>query len=259
MKQSTFVIVLIVVAFAVSLGIYLFLLGNPSNFSDGSNREKPNNLMGQVYTGGPIVPLLLTLSIMVVTFIVERLLSLRKAQGRGSLPTFLKNVQRSLATGDIEAAVSACDQQRGSMANIIRAGLERYHTFTQEHKTAEAEKQMTEVQRAIEEATMLEMPILEKNLIAMSTIASIATMLGLLGTVIGMIRAFAAMAHAGAPDAIQLSIGISEALINTALGLFAAIVGIVAYNFFVNKVDNFTYMIDEASYDVIQTLTTKAK
>jgi len=114
-----------------------------------------------------------------------------------------------------------------------------------------------EVQRAIEEATALEMPILEKNLIAMSTIASIATMLGLFGTVIGMIRAFTALAQAGAPDAIQLSIGISEALINTALGIFAAIVGIVAYNFFVNKVDNFTYMIDEASYDILQTLKVK--
>ena len=116
---------------------------------------------------------------------------------------------------------------------------------------------MAEVQRAIEEATALEMPILEKNLIILSTIASIATMLGLFGTVIGMIRAFQALAQAGAPDAIQLSIGISEALVNTALGIFAAIVGIIAYNFFVNKVDTFTYMIDEASFDMIQTLKVK--
>ena len=137
--------------------------------------------------------------------------------------------------------------------------LERYQTLSRDSKGLEAEKQMAEVQRAIEEATMLEMPILEKNLIALSTIASISTMLGLLGTVIGMIRAFRALAQAGAPDAIALSIGISEALINTALGLFAAIVGIVAYNFFVNKVDSFTYMIDEASYDVIQTITSKQK
>ncbi|MBI4549282.1 MAG: MotA/TolQ/ExbB proton channel family protein [Ignavibacteriae bacterium] len=257
MKQSTFVIIVVVLAFAIALGIYLFVLGNPANFKDGDNRQKPDNLMGMVYTGGPIVPVLISLSIMVITFIVERILSLRKAQGRGSLPTFLKNVQRSLSSGDVEAAVKACEHQRGSMANIIRAGLEHYQTFTKEHKTMEAEKQMAEVQRAIEEATALEMPLLEKNLIAMSTIASIATMLGLLGTVIGMIRAFQAMAHAGAPDAIQLSIGISEALVNTALGIFAAVVGIVAYNFFVNKVDNFTYMIDEASYDILQTLKAK--
>lgn len=260
MKQSTFVLTLVIGALVSSVVIYMFILGNPGNFSDGANKEKPTNLMGQVYTGGVIVPILITLSIMVVTFVVERALSLRKAQGRGSLATFLKNVQRSLATADLDAAISACDQQRGSMANIIKAGLERYQLLSRESKSLEAEKQMAEVQRAIEEATALEMPILEKNLIAMSTIASIATMFGLLGTVIGMIRAFRALAaQGGAPDAIQLSIGISEALINTALGLFAAIVGIVAYNFFVNKVDNFTYMIDEASYDVVQTLTTRAK
>ena len=260
MKQSTFVAILVVGALAASIVIYMFVLGHPSNFSDGANREKPLNMMGQVYTGGVIVPVLITLSIMVITFVIERFLSLRKAQGRGSLATFLKNVQRNLASGDTDAAVAACDQQRGSLANIIKAGLERYQTFSRENKGMEAEKQMLEVQRAIEEATALEMPILEKNLIAMSTIASIATMFGLLGTVIGMIRAFRALAQqGGSPDAIQLSIGISEALINTALGLFAAIVGIVAYNFFINKVDNFTYMIDEASYDVVQTLTTRGK
>lgn len=250
---------LIVAAFAVSVLIYMFVLGNPANFKDGEGRQKPENMMGQVYTGGVIVPVLISLSIMVITFIVERILSLRKAQGRGSLTTFLKSVQRSLASGDTEAAIQACDQQRGSLANIIRAGLERHQALSRDAKGIDADKQMAEIQRAIEEATMLEMPILEKNLIAMSTIASIATMLGLLGTVIGMIRSFQAMSRAGAPDAIQLSIGISEALINTALGIFAAIVGIVAYNFFVNKVDNFTYMIDEASYDVIQTLTNKGK
>ena len=217
MKQSTFVIVLVIGALAASIAIYMLVLGNPANFSDGANREKPLNLMGQIYTGGIIVPILITLSIMVLTFVVERFLSLRKAQGRGSLATFLKNVQRSLSTGGIDAAIGACDQQRGSLANIIKAGLERYQSLSKDNKAVEAEKQMVEVQRAIEEATALEMPILEKNLIAMSTIASIATMFGLLGTVIGMIRAFRALAQAGAPDAIALSIGISEALINTAL------------------------------------------
>lgn len=257
MKQSTFTLVVIFVAILIAYGIYFFILGDTANFKDGANRERPLNLMGTVYTGGPIVGSLIALSLMVITFIIERILSLRKAQGKGSLATFLKNVQKSLATGQLEEAVTHCDKQRGSMANILRAGLERYITLSGSGRNLDAEKQMTEVQRAIEEATALEMPILEKNLIAMSTIASISTMLGLFGTVIGMIRAFAALAQAGAPDAIQLSIGISEALINTALGIFAAIVAIVSYNFFVNKVDNFTYMIDEASYDILQTLKVK--
>jgi biopolymer transport protein ExbB len=246
-------------AFVISISIYLFILGDVSNFADGENREKPINLMGTIYTGGPVVPVLITLSLLVFSLVFERTFTLRKAQGKGSLAIFLRNVQKSLASGDVEGAMSACDKQRGSMANIIRSGLERYQMLGKESKEMEAEKQMAEVQRAIEEATALEMPILEQNLIALSTIASTSTMFGLFGTVIGMIRAFAALAHAGAPDAVQLSIGISEALINTAIGIFGGIAGIVFYNVFVNKVDNFTYMIDEASYDVLQTLMTKSK
>ena len=257
MKQSTFVSIVIFTSIVVGFVIWWFILGNPGNFSDGTNRMKPNNLMGMVYTGGYVVPSLIAASIIVITFIIERTLSLRKAQGRGAVATFLKNVQKNLSDNNIEGALKECERQRGSMANILRAGLEKYQELKKENKILDAEKQMAEVQRAIEEATALEMPILEKNLIILSTIASIATMLGLFGTVIGMIRAFQALAQAGAPDAIQLSIGISEALVNTALGIFAAIVGIIAYNFFVNKVDTFTYMIDEASFDMIQTLKVK--
>ncbi len=173
------------------------------------------------------------------------------------MPAFLKAVQVHLMNNRIDDAVKECDAQRGSAANIIRTGLERYKQVMSEKKL-DNEKRMAETQRAIEEATSLETPLLERNLIALSTIASIATMAGLLGTTVGMIRAFTALAKAGAPDAIQLSIGISEALINTALGLLAAIIGIVAYNFFVTKVDNFTYMIDEASYNVVQILNTRS-
>jgi biopolymer transport protein ExbB len=244
MKQTVFITVLLIVALGVSYSIYFFIMGAPN---DEYGLEF-------IYKGGPLVGLLMTLSIMVITFIFERLLSLRKANGKGSITAFLGNVQKLLLQGDVDGAIKACDKQRGSCANIIRTGLERHKQINADNKIA-GEKQIAEVQRAIEEAMMLETPLLEKNLIALATIASIATMVGLLGTTIGMIRAFRALAHQGAPDAIQLSIGISEALINTAGGLFAAIVAIVAYNFFLNKVDNFTYMIDEASYNVIQILT----
>jgi len=257
MKQSTFVTIVIFTAIAVGIIIWWFVLGNPENFFDGTGRHKPNNLMGMMFTGGYVVPALIAASIVVITFIIERVISLKKAQGRGAVATFLKNIQKNLSDNNIESAMKECERQRGSMANILRAGLEKYQELKKENKILDADKQMAEVQRAIEEATALEMPILEKNLIILSTIASIATMLGLFGTVIGMIRAFQALAQAGAPDAIQLSIGISEALVNTALGIFAAIVGIIAYNFFVNKVDTFTYMIDEASFDMIQTLKVK--
>jgi biopolymer transport protein ExbB len=256
MKQSAFLWLSILVTAAVAIIIYWFVLGNPENFRDGENRQVPENLLGTVYTGGYVVPFLITLTLLNVTLVFERTFSLRKANGRASLPLFLKTVQSNLMGGKIDEAIKACDAQRGSAASIIRTGLERYKAIVDDKKL-DPEKKMAETQRAIEEASSLETPLLERNLIALSTIASIATMAGLLGTTIGMIRAFAALARAGAPDAIQLSIGISEALINTALGLLAAIVGIVAYNFFVTKVDNFTYMIDEASYNVVQILNTK--
>jgi len=257
MKQSIFLTTVIVITAIVALVIYQFILGNPTNFRNGEVRTVPDNILGTVYTGGIVVPVLICLTLMDLTLVFERLFSLRKASGKRSMPTFLKSVQTHLMKGSVDDAIKECDAQRGSAANIIRTGLERYKQVATEKKL-DNEKRMAETQRAIEEATTLETPLLERNLIALSTIASIATMMGLLGTTIGMIRAFTALAKAGAPDAIQLSIGISEALVNTALGLVAAIIGIVAYNFFVTKVDNFTYMIDEASYNVVQILNTRS-
>ena len=210
----------------------------------------------QMKAGGPLVAALILLVILQTTFIIERTWSLRKAQGRGSLPEFLVNVRKRLHAGDVNGAVKLCAQQRGSAANVIRAGLERYQQLVSEH--APKEKIVAETQAAIQEANGLEVPLLERNLIALSTIASIATMVGLLGTVLGMIRSFAALGHTGAVDATKLAVGISEALINTAGGLFVAIAGIVAYNVFVTRVDNFNYMMDEASYEAVQLLTASA-
>ena len=259
MKQGMFSTIVFILALVIAFAIYWFILGDTSNFKDGEARRVPITLLGTIFVGGWLVPILIMLSILVVTYIFERVFSLNRAKGNGSMTTFIRQVQRDLQTGNIDSAITACDKQRGSLANIVKTGLERYKVIAKEGKGWEAEKEMAEVQRSIEEATSLEMPVLERNLIALSTIASIATMVGLLGTTIGMIRAFRALAQAGAPDAIALSIGISEALINTAFGLFAAIAGIVAYNYFVNKVDTFTYMIDEAGYSIVQTLMTKSK
>jgi biopolymer transport protein ExbB len=239
MKTSTFNAIVIILAFAFGAVIYLFFLPE------------------FIVKGGPLVIALVALIIMLIAVIVERMLTLKKANGKGALTVFLKNVQQAVNVGDIDTALAACDKQRGSCANVLRAGLEKYKMVVEEGDVKGQKELMESIQRSIEEATMLEIPMLERNLSMMSTIASIGTMVGLLGTVIGMIRAFAAMAHQGAPDAIQLATGISEALINTAGGLIAGIGGIVAYNFFVTKIDNFTYMIDEASYSIIQSLASR--
>ena len=207
----------------------------------------------QMNKGGPLVAGLILLLILQTSFIIERIWSLRKAQGRGSMPDFLNNVRKALHERDVTKAIEMCAKQRGSAANVIRAGLERYQQTRAEGATKE--KIVSETQAAIQEANGLEVPLLERNLIALSTIASIATMVGLLGTVIGMIRSFAALGHTGAVDASKLAIGISEALINTAGGLMVAIAGIVSYNVFVTRVDNFNYMMDEASYEAVQLLS----
>jgi biopolymer transport protein ExbB len=239
MKTSTFNFIVLVLSFAVGLAIYTWFL--PKFIKEG----------------GPLVILLIAIAVMLFAVIFERQFTLHKANGKGALPVFLKNVQQAVNAGDIDKAIVACDKQRGSCANIIRTGLERYKTIVEEGDVKGQKEMMESIQGAITEATMLEVPMLERNLVMMSTIASIGTMVGLLGTVIGMITSFQAMARAGAPDAVALASGISEALINTAGGLVAGIGGIVAYNFFVTKIDNFTYMIDEASYAIIQTLVSR--
>ena len=121
------------------------------------------------------------------------------------------------------------------------------------------EQKLLDIQKNIEEATSLELPSLEQNLPALATISSVATMMGLLGTVLGMIRAFGALAQAGAPDALALANGISEALINTAFGIFGSLLAIIFYNYFSTKIDGMTYKIDEAGFSLTQTFAAQAK
>jgi len=239
MKQSVFIVLVLIVSFAVGAFIWSQLL--------------PEYLRA----GGPLVAVLIALLVMLFAFILERLFTLNKAKGQASVQSFFKNVISMLQQNDFDGALAACDKQRGTMASVLRAGIDRYQQVLTTEKTPE--RRLEETQRAIEEANALEVPLLERNLIALSTIASIGTMVGLLGTTIGMIRAFAATGHrvGGIIDAQQLAIGISEALVNTAGGLLSGIGGIVAYNFFVNKVDTFNYTMDEASYEVIQLLKSR--
>jgi biopolymer transport protein ExbB len=235
-RQGLFVTIVAVVALGISIVIYNFL---------------PD----YIKQGGPLVALLIMLSIMSVTFTLERLFTLMRAKGKEPAPTFLRKVRQKIDALDVEGAADLCSKQRGSLANVLRAGLDRYSIVRD--APLDRQQKIQEVQKAMEEANMLEVPLLERNLIALATIASIATMVGLLGTVIGMIRSFAALGHTGSVDAVKLAVGISEALINTAGGLFVAIFSIVLYNVFVTMIDNFNYMMDEATLEVIEVLSIK--
>jgi biopolymer transport protein ExbB len=259
--KNVFNIVVIVLSLIIGIVvIWWFIMGSPSNFKDGDKRKEPypGNVLGMIHTGGPLVGVLVGLIIISTTFIFERTLSINKAKGKGNPSIYLKSVINKLEKGDIEGAKVDCDNQRGSVANVLRAAITRFIDVENDAKFT-SEKKIAETQRAIDEAMNLETPLLEKNLIILSTIASISTMVGLLGTTIGMIRAFQALAMSGTVSAIQLSIGISEALYNTAGGLIGAVLSIVAYNFFTTKVDSFVYMIDEAILSVTQIFTVRVK
>lgn len=256
-KSGLFATILIIVAFLVSLMIYVFWFGNVVNFKT-PEKATPINLLGAAYKGGPILVVLLTLSFMVITYTIERFLSLRRATGREPIETFLKKVQITLRDGNIEETIAACDKQKGSIANILKQGLERYQVLSTENKL-DGERKLEEVKNAIEEAMGLELPLLNTNLSALATISSVSVLVGLFGTVVGMIRSFQALATAGTPNAAELSAGISEALFNTAGGLFGAIVGTIFYNFFLTKVGKITYMIDEATFNLLAIIALKNK
>ncbi len=250
-------LIVIAAALVVAFTFFNLVLGNPENFADAAKTE-PVNALGMIHTGGPLVGLLISFIIMAVVYAIERQLSINKAKGKNDPVKYIRKVTELLEKGDLEGALAECDKQRGSVANVLRAAITRFKAIEHDDNFG-PEKKMSEVQRSIDEALNLETPLLEKNLVILSTVASIATMVGLLGTTVGMIRAFRALAESGTVSATQLSIGISEALYNTAGGLIAAVLAIVSYNFFTTKVDSFVYMIDEAILNVTSIFTVRSK
>ncbi len=251
----------IAVAISLILGIviYKFIFGDPGNFVDGDPSAEPleGNFMGIIYKGGIIVPVLVAMNLIVIIFSIERFITLSKAKGKGRTDKFVEDIREKLENKQITEAIEACDAQKGSLANVVRAGLEKYEHIAAD-ATLDKDQKIESLKKELEEATSLELPMLSKNLSVLSTSASVATLIGLIGTVLGMIRAFAAMSH-GTPDTSALATGISEALINTAFGIFASTLAIILYNFFSTKIDTMTYSMDEASFSIVQDFSTKNK
>src|ERR1700753_2137328 len=238
--------------------IWRFLLGAESNFTHPDlgggwhpDHQDPKSGIARMYQGGVIVPILIGAFLTVLTFVIERFLTISKATGTGNIAEFIRKVQYHLANKNIDAAIAECDKQKGSVGNVMKAGLRKY----KEMITAEldTEQKVIAIQKEVEEATALELPMLEKNLVFLSTIASVATLMGLLGTVMGMIRSFAALGDSGGGEAAsKLSQGISEALYNTALGISTSALSIIMYNILTTKIDAITYGIDESGFTLTQ-------
>ena len=252
----------IVVGLTLVMGylVYSKIFGNPKNFVDGDITAEPlnGNFMAVIYKGGIIVPFLLATNFIVIIFSIERFVSIAKAKGKGNINKFVVKIKDLLGSNkNLSVAKEECDVQGGSLANVVLAGLTKYEHM--EADTTLSKEQKVEIlKKELEEATALELPMLSKNLVILSTCASIATLIGLIGTVLGMIKSFSAMAG-GTPDTAQLATGISEALINTALGIFASTIAIIFFNLFSTKVDQLTHSMDEASFTIVQDFTASQK
>ncbi|HXC06100.1 MAG TPA: MotA/TolQ/ExbB proton channel family protein, partial [Bacteroidia bacterium] len=201
-------------------------------------------------------PILIAVNLIILIFTVERFITIQQARGKGNIDKFIRNIRNLINNDQLDAAITECDRQKGSVAAVIRAGLGKYKLVLDE-KDVDKESKITAIKQELEEATALELPMLSKNLVILSTCASISTLIGLIGTVLGMIRSFSAMANAGAPDTTALSVGISEALINTALGIIGSCIAIVFFNFFSTRIDSLTHGIDEAGFSVASTFAAK--
>lgn len=242
----------IVVCFIIAICIYKYLLGAPANFAGNDPEGAPANLLGTIYKGGVVVPIIHTLLLTVIALTIERWLALRSAFGTGSLTKFVQQIKAAVSANDFVKAQQLCDKQKGSVANVVSASIHAYQDM--EHATGLKKGQkVAKIQQAHEEATQLEMPTLQMNLPIIATIVTLGTLTGLLGTVTGMIRSFQALAAGGGGDSLALSTGISEALINTAFGILTSWFAVISYNTFTNKIDKLTYALDEVGYSIAQT------
>ena len=241
---------IIVVCAIIAFTLFFTWFGHESHFAEGG--VQPKDVWGTIYKGGIIVPVIHALLLTVLAMTIERSLALKTAFGKGALPKFVANIKAALNANDFAKAQQLCDQQKGSVANVVGASLKAYKEMEATSGIKKAQK-IAKIQQAHEEATQLEMPTLQMNLPIVATIVTLGTLTALFGTVVGMIRSFAALAAGGGADSQALSTGISEALVNTASGILTSWFAVVIYNFFTNKIDKLTYALDEVGYTIAQT------
>ncbi|MCL1942842.1 MAG: MotA/TolQ/ExbB proton channel family protein [Candidatus Azobacteroides sp.] len=253
--------IVILVCAIIAVLFYIFWLGRGANFVNGdpSNNPLPGNYWGTVYKGGANVCIVMTLLLTVIALSIERFFAINKAKGTSNLVKFVANVKAKLEVGDIDGAQSLCSKQKGSVASVVSSGLRKYSEVENTTEDISKDQKLLAIQKEIEEATALELPTMEQNLPVVAAISTLGTLFGLLGTVLGMIRSFAALANEGAPDSVALATGISEALVNTALGIATGALAIISYNYYTGKIDNITYAIDETGFSIVQTYAEKHK
>ncbi len=200
-----------------------------------------------VVKGGPLMILIILCSIVAFAVVMERLWHLRRAMI--NTESFMEKISETIRRNKIMDAIDMCNATPGPIAHILKAGILKH------------DRSKVEIREAIEDAGIHEVPRLEKNLPVLATIAHISPLLGLLGTVTGMVRSFQVIEQKAVAlmpvNPGDLAGGIWEALITTVAGLAVAIPTYVAYNFLVAKVDGFVLEMEKSATDLINILGTK--
>jgi biopolymer transport protein ExbB len=200
-----------------------------------------------IQKGGPVMYPIILCSVFAFAITIERLYHLYRA--RIDTKKFMEDIANILRRNRIVEAVELCDKTPGPIPHILKAGIMKH------------DRPRQEIREAIEDAGLHEIPRLEKNVAVLATIAHIAPLLGLLGTVTGMVRCFQTIQeksttlHPVSPG--DLAGGIWEALITTVAGLTVGIPTLVAYNYFVNRVNGFVLDMESSATDLINILTQK--
>ncbi len=195
--------------------------------------------------GGPVMWPILLCSIFALAIILEKFWHLHKI--KIDTQEFLNNILDKMKHHQIKEALQICENTKSPISHILKAGILKY------------DRTRTQIKEAIEDASLYEIPRLEKNLTTLATIAHISPLLGLLGTVTGMVRCFqtiqakATSFHPVSPG--DLAGGIWEALLTTVAGLIVAIPTFVAYNYLVSRINNFILEMEKASTELVNFLT----
>jgi biopolymer transport protein ExbB len=201
-------------------------------------------VLGQVYTyfiqGGIFMWPILLFSLIALAVIIERFIVFHRA--KVNVNEFLTKVRKALLVNrNVKEAIKVCEQYRGPVASVTKAGLLRYGHDRQD------------IEKTIENAALYELDRLERRLSILATTANVEPMLGFLGTVSGMIKSFGTLATQGLSNPGAVAAGISEALITTAAGLIVAIPAQIAFNFFTTKVTRYVRDIETASNMLLET------
>lgn len=207
----------------------------------GSKANDDLSLMDLILAGGWVMIPLFILSIVAVYIFIERLMTISKSAKDPS--HFFDNVKSEVLKGNIDSALQQCSTVNSPLARMIEKGLQRIGG------------PMKNIEVAVENVGKIEINRLEKNLSTLATISGAAPMIGFLGTVIGMIRAFIAIAQVeGNVSPSLLSKGIYEAMVTTATGLIVGIMAYIAYNILTSLVQKIIYKLEYRSIEFIDLL-----